>query len=105
VDKRRKKELLRQFKARELAEARKKMCLQPDQLRALHGYLDEQLNRLGIACDKTLSRTRTWAEREGLDAENVLASVREFGGCCDCEVLLNVTLDQFGWEEVSEDLF
>ena len=98
MDKRRKKDLLRQFKAQELAEARRKMCLQPDQLRALHVYLDEQLNRFGIACDKTLSRTRTWSEREGMDAENVLASVQEFGGFCDCEVLGNVTLDKFGWE-------
>jgi hypothetical protein len=97
MDKRRKKELLRQVKERELAEARRKMCLWPDQLRALHSYLDEQLHRLGVACDKTLSRTRAWAEQQGLDAEAVLTSVREFGGCCDCEVLPNVTPDKFGW--------
>jgi len=34
--KKRKKELLRQFKEREVAEARRKMCLQADELRDLH---------------------------------------------------------------------
>jgi hypothetical protein len=98
MDKQRKKELARQYKEQQLAEARRKMCLWPDQLHSLRAFLNEQLNGLGIACDKTLGRTETWAKREGLDPEKVLESVREFGGYCDCDVLANVTPDKFGRE-------
>jgi hypothetical protein len=99
MDKRRKKELRQQHKERERAEACRQMCLQPDQLRALLNYLEEQLFRVGVACDHTLSRTRTWAANQELDPERVLESVRAFGGYCDCEVALNVTPELFGWGE------
>ncbi len=98
MDKKQKKELVREFKQREISEARKKMCLAPDQLRELLAYLDEQIFGLGIPCDHTLARTETWARGKGLDVERVLASVREFGGFCDCEVAYNVTPDVFGWD-------
>lgn len=78
------------------------MCLQPDELRALLNYLNEQLFQAGIACDHTLSRTRTWAANEGLDPERVLESLRSFGGYCDCEVAFNVRPYLFGWEEQEE---
>jgi hypothetical protein len=99
MDKRRKKELRQQYKKQEQVEACRQMCLQPDQLRALLDYLDEQMFQVGIACDHTLSRTRTWAANEGLDPERVLESVRSFGGYCDCEVAFNVRPHLFGWEE------
>lgn len=99
MDKRRKKELCQQYKKQEQVEARRQMCLQPDQLRALLSYLDEQLLRVGVACDHSLSRTRTWAANAGLDPEPVLESVRSFGGFCDCEVAYNVRPYLFGWEE------
>ena len=99
MDKQRKKELRQQYKKQAQAEAWRQMCLQPDQLRALLSYLDEELLGLGIACDHTLARTRMWAANEGLDSERVLESVRSFGGYCDCEVVYNVRPDLFGWEE------
>ncbi|HEY7309795.1 MAG TPA: DUF2695 domain-containing protein [Gemmataceae bacterium] len=99
MDKRRKKELRQQYKDQEQAEARRRMCLQPDQLRALLNYLDEQLFQVGAPCDHTLSRTHTWAVNEGFDPERVLESVRSFGGYCDCEVAYNVRPYLFGWEE------
>lgn len=99
MDNRRKKEFRQQYKDREKAESCRQMCLQPDQLRSLLDYLEEQLFRVGVACDHTLSRTRAWAAIEGLDPERVLESVRAFGGYCDCEVAFNVTPDLFGWKE------
>jgi len=99
MDKRLKKELRQQYKAQEQAEACRQMCLQPDQLRALLNYLGEQLFHLGIACDHTKSRTRTWASNEGLGPEPVLVSVRALGGYCDCEAAYNVRPHLFGWEE------
>ena len=75
------------------------MCLFPDQLRELLSYLESGLSGLGISCDHTLSRTLKWIEGANLDAGPVVAGLREFGGTCDCEVLLNVTPDKFGWPE------
>lgn len=99
MDPKRKKELKKAFKVQELTEARKKMCLFPDQLRELRGHLDVTISEVGIPCDHTLSRTVEWAKEQGLEVDRVLASVREFGGYCDCEVLFNVTPDKFGWPE------
>ena len=90
LDKNRKKELLKQYKEREIGEARRKMFLHPDQLRELHSYLALTIEELGIPCDHTLSRTREWAVREGLVVDEVLRSVREFGGYCDCEVMKQI---------------
>ena len=99
MDERRKRELRRQYKAREQAEARRRMCLEPDQLRGLLAYLDDQLFRVGVPCDHTLSRTRNWTVQQGLDPERVLESARAFGGFCDCEVALNIRPYLFGWHE------
>jgi len=93
----RKKELKKAFKEQEVADARKKMILLPDQLRELRESLSTSLDELGTPCDHTLERTKEWAKEADLDVERVLASVREFGGFCDCEVLFNVTPDKFGW--------
>lgn len=99
MDEKRKQELKKAFQKAELNDARKKMVLFPDQLRELRGFLDSSIYGLGIACDHTLDRTKEWAEGEGLDLERVLASLHEFGGHCDCEILFNVTPDKFGWPE------
>lgn len=96
MDERREKELRKQYKEREQAEARRTLGLFPDQLRDLRAHLERSLGGLGIPCDHTLSRTRDWAAREELDPDRVAAAVSAIGGCCDCEVLLNVTPDQFG---------
>jgi len=103
MDPNRKRELKKAFKDQELKAAREKMCLPPDQLRELRGHLDATISELGIPCDHTLTRTTEWAKREGLEVERVLASMREFGGFCDCEVLFNVTPDKFGWTEQPRD--
>jgi hypothetical protein len=103
VDKKRKKELREQFKRREEADARQALGLFPDQLRDLHARLGRSIVELGMPCDHTLTRTREWAARSGLDPERVCEGVRAFGGCCDCEVLLNVTPDQFGFDCLSGD--
>ena len=67
MDKKRKKELKKAFKGRESAEARKKMCLFPDQLRELRACLSQSLSGLGVPCDHTLGRTTRWAAQEKLD--------------------------------------
>lgn len=99
MDPDKKKALKKAYKQKELSDARAKIVLFPDQLRELRGYLSTTLDEVGIPCDHTLGRTQEWAQKAKLEVERVLASVREFGGYCDCEVLLNVTPDKFGWQE------
>jgi hypothetical protein len=103
MDKKWKKELRKQARQREEAAARQTLGLLPDQLRDLHDELGRSIEGLGIPCDHTPSRTRAWATRNGLDLERVCEGVRAFGGCCDCEVVLNVTPDQFGFDCLSGD--
>ncbi len=98
MDKKRKKELVRQFKEREWVEARKKVSLRREQLLSLLAHVEEQLAS-GASCDHTLRMTRQWARQSNLDEEKIVASVKEFGGFCDCEVCYNLTPDKFGWAE------
>jgi hypothetical protein len=64
------------------------MLLDEHFLNDLLDHLDVRLPEVG--CDHTLRVTRAWAADRGFDAEAVAASVAEFGGYCDCEVLANV---------------
>src|SRR5262249_39621487 len=75
------------------------MCLEPEQLRDLLVYLDEQLFGLEIRCDRSLRQTRAWAGLRDLNVDRVLESLRQFGGTCDCEVLFNVQPCLFGWDD------
>jgi hypothetical protein len=92
TDKQRKRELKRQAKARMTEQAEtnweENMLLEPEQLRALLDYLDEALAEEG--CDHTLRLTGRWATEKGIDANALAASLADFGGGCDCEVLANV---------------
>ncbi len=99
MDQKRKKELRKQYKEREQAEAQRTLGLFPDQLRDLRAHLDASLGGLGMPCDHTLTRTREWAAKEGMDPDRMTAAVSAFGGYCDCEVLLNVTPDLFGYDQ------
>jgi len=99
MDPDKKKALKKAYKQKELSDARTKMVLFPDQLRELRDSLSTSLDELGIPCDHTLGRTHEWARKANLDVERVLASVREFGGYCDCGILFNVTPDKFGWPD------
>ncbi len=103
MDQERKRQLRNQYKQQEILQARKSLGLFPDQLRELHAHIENTIYGLGIACDHTLSRTREWAETAGLDPEAVVRGVNAHGGFCDCEVVLNVTFDKFGWSEQASE--
>ena len=49
----------------------------------------EALVEGGRACDHTLKTTRECAEEFGLDWPSVALWLRDHGGYCDCEVVLN----------------
>lgn len=78
-------------RARESLEWDEHMVLEPDQLRALLGFLDQQLESTG--CEHSLRLTEVWAGQNGVELVALRASLAHFGGGCDCEVLANVDPD------------
>ncbi len=58
------------------------------QLAELVDHLDEWLQ--SNECDGTLAETLKWSEARGLDPDDVRSGFAEFGGGCDCEVVLNM---------------
>jgi Protein of unknown function (DUF2695) len=88
VDGERKRDLQRAYREQEKQRSREAVFLDERSLNDLLDHLDARLSEVG--CDHTLRETRAWAAGRGFDAEAVAASVAEFGGYCDCEVLANV---------------
>lgn len=88
MDAERKRELKRAYREQQKQAARERMHLDAQSLNDLLDHLDRHLPALG--CDHTLRETRAWAAERGFDVHAVAASVAEFGGHCDCEVLANV---------------
>ena len=58
------------------------------ELNALLGYLQRELAESG--CDNTLRIASNWLRERNHDVAAVSTWLRERGGYCDCEVLLNV---------------
>ena len=88
MDAERKHELKQAYKEQQKQTDRQVMLLDAESLDDLLDRLDAQLSDAG--CDDTLRLTRPWAVDRGLDADAIAASLAEFGGYCDCEVLANV---------------
>jgi hypothetical protein len=87
-DRSRKKELKRQFKDDERADAEGRLPLPKADLAALFERLDARLS--DHDCDHTLRHTEAFLAERALNAAAVLPWLRESGGYCDCEVLANV---------------
>ena len=88
MDKQGKREMRRQWREGQRAEARAELPLPFDELKAMFDMLDAELPRHG--CGHTRRLTQRWLEEYGHDAEPVLAWLERRGGYCDCEILLNV---------------
>jgi tetratricopeptide (TPR) repeat protein len=65
-------------------------CVDSDGVRQLLGFLDDQLERAGVACDHHVDRCDKWARDEGIDPDELLRGLRRLGLACDCEVRLNL---------------
>jgi hypothetical protein len=93
----RRKEILRRLRLDERAANRAKLILSQQELEALHEYVEVRLEIDG--CDETPRFTAAWAVERGRPVEPLFASLQEFGGYCDCEVVANVSPDLFGWPD------
>lgn len=81
-----KKALLRAYREKQ----KKKYLLKKREARSLFGFLTKQLDAAG--CDHTLRHTEAWLAKKYEDEalrQQILAEIREDGGYCDCEVILN----------------
>jgi len=88
----RKEALKKAWKEQERQKLIASMPIPQQDLRDLFNHLD----RAGASrCDHTLRETIEFLQKRGLDIERIVPWLREHGGYCDCEVILNVE-DKFG---------
>src|SRR5438046_1738739 len=87
----RKEELKKAWKEHEREKLVDSIPIPHKDLRDLFDHLD----RGGVDCDHTLRETIEFLQKRGLDVEQVVAWLREYGGFCDCEVIHNVD-EKFG---------
>ena len=80
------------YKEEKRAKARQLLILDAGQLNALLDHLD-QVGAEEI-CDDSLQLTFAWARENEIDPDALSASLGNFGGYCDCEVLANVDPDE-----------
>ncbi len=89
MDKARKKELLKDYKAKEKQSFLESLPTDEDVFWELFDYLDEYLEEQD-GCNHSLSLTRAFLETKGVEVERILEWIVDNGGGCDCEVLYNV---------------
>ena len=89
TEKSKRKEILKAIKEKELAEFRQNLPMSEDKFIQLFELLDTQLHARG--CDHDLKLTEQILSNLGVkDVLSVLAWLKEQGGYCDCEVMVNV---------------
>ena len=97
MDKARKKELLKGYKAKEKQNFQDSLPMDEEVFWELFDYLDERLEEQD-GCDHSLSLTRAFLETKDVEVEGILEWIVDNGGGCDCEVLYNVEerFEEFG---------
>ncbi len=86
LSKEEKKALLRAYEEK----LNKKYILKKRDVKSLFGHITKQLSKDG--CNHTLKYTEAWLAKKYEDEnirQQILAEIREDGGYCDCEVILN----------------
>ncbi len=89
MEKSKRKEILKAIKEKELAEFRQNLPMSEDKFIQLFEILDAKLHARG--CDHDLKLTQQiLVNLSAKDVSSVLAWLKEQGGYCDCEVMMNV---------------
>jgi hypothetical protein len=68
------------------------MPLDRPQLEALLDHVDAAVEADG--CDHTRRATDAWATANAVDLSSLHVALEEYGGYCDCEVMMNVHPDE-----------
>ena len=74
------------------AASSERMSLDRAQLESLLRYVEVAVQADG--CDHTREAADAWALREGVDLVLLHRGLDEYGGFCDCEVVMNVDPDE-----------
>lgn len=90
-EKARRKQVAAELARTEQAARAAGMPLDRPRLEALLARLEEHLD--GAGCDHSTSITRTWALEQDVQVPGLLRSLAEYGGYCDCEIVMNVDPD------------
>jgi hypothetical protein len=93
-EKRRRAKLVKEIARKERQEAIAAMPISLPDLGALFDYLDVKLSEKN--CDHTVRLTTEFLQQKKVDTAKALPWLREYGGYCDCEVLMNVENE---WED------
>ena len=89
IEKSKRKEILKAIKEKELAEFRQNLPMSEDKFIQLFELLDAQLHAYG--CGHSLKLTeQILSNLDVKDVLSMLAWLKEQGGYCDCEVMMNV---------------
>ncbi|MCV7125949.1 DUF2695 domain-containing protein [Mycobacterium lacus] len=87
-DKERRRQLRDAYKNAESAARTSLIQVDQYQLQQLLDHVDERLG--AEPCDHTTRHAEQWAESHRIDWSALAEGLREFGGYCDCEIVLNV---------------
>lgn len=69
-----------------------RMPLERTQLEALLVHVDDAVEANG--CDHSWAVTDDWAAGEGVDLKALHEGLEEYGGFCDCEVVMNLDAEE-----------
>ena len=96
-EKKRRRELLADFKAQERANFRAAMPISAEILRELFFFIEREMGKTG--CNHCPTAARKFLKSHDLNEKSILDWLGEHGGFCDCEILANV---REKWESNAE---
>ncbi len=91
-EKENRKKILNQIREKEKEKFVQTLPVAKEHFINLFDYLDEKSEE--EKCDHSLKFTKEFCEENDLNFEKIASWLREHGGYCDCEVIMNV-VDQF----------
>lgn len=92
LKKKERKELRKIYKKKEREKKIELIKINEFQLRKLFKYLDSKSVLSG--CNHSFRLTREWAKKENVCIEDLIISLESLGAYCDCEITLNIELDE-----------
>lgn len=91
-DKARRKQLRDAYKKAEREAGPKLTVIDYEQLEELLDYVEGQFDE--EPCDHSARHAQRWASSRRIDWEALAPELREFGGYCDCEIVMNVVPEE-----------
>ncbi|MBN1093298.1 DUF2695 domain-containing protein [Blastococcus sp. TML/M2B] len=85
------KQLKDEYLRAQQAASASRMPLDAEQLQQLLEHVDAAV--LAAGCDHGLRATEAWAHAHRIDVERLREGLEEYGGFCDCEVVMNVYVE------------